>query len=475
MEVTMFRRLSDVLRPRDRRDAEAGFTVIEVMVAMMVFAVMSVGIAYGIVNALQLSQGNRGRETAISLASQDLDAMRQVAAQASTGIQNVTSATTTKTIGGVTYTVARTANWVDANGTLSTCGTSNGALAYKNVQETVTWAGAHGGRLSTTMTSSIAPDSAVSDPGDGTITISVITASGAPNANVTITVTPVAGGGGAALSAQPAVTNAQGCSVAYDVDPGTYTVTASESGGIDSNQLNPSSQSPVTVVASAAAYVPFVYDQAATLNLQYAQSYGATLPASMPTTLYSTGGGYDSMSPWGTSPTVTSSTTTAMSVFPYSAYYVTAGNYSTASGSAGCLSPNPGAWTTPNTAAVTGVAPQPIGTSPGTSTATTNVMMGVVQITGLSGQYVVATTTTAGSGDPGCAAGMTLRFPKATAASMTYALPFGTWTINTATSLTGAVGSLLLGSTVKAVTPGSVSGSTTAGWTVVMDPRGQTK
>ncbi len=482
----MMRRIAAVFRPAEPADREAGFTVVEVMVAMMVFAIMSIGIAYGIVNALTLSQNSRSRTTAVALASQDIDGLRQTASATAAGIQQVTSlpanpgdTVPTKTIGGVTYTISRDVNWVDSTGATNACGSASGGyLAYKSVVETVSWK-SRNQTYSTTMTSAIAPSSAVTSPGSGSITISVKTAAGTGNAGVAITITPVAGGAGDPLTVQPDATNAQGCAIAVDVQQGDYTVTATETGGIDTDQKQPAKKTPVTVIAGASAYVPFVYDQASTMTLQYASTYSATLPQSMPTTLSSTGGGQDVITPWGTTPTITSATKTAVSVFPFGNYAVFAGAYNSAPGATSCLSPNPGAWSTPNAQNQVGVAPAQVGTSPGqpASVSPVQVMTGVVQVGGMSSStYVVATTaTTAGAGDPGCTAGYTLRFPTSSSGSQTLALPYGTWNVSFYSSITGTVLNVLNGASVKNVTPGTSSGGVLGGYTVVVDPRGQTK
>lgn len=481
----MIRRLAAVLRPTDRTQDDAGFTVIEVMVAMMVFAIMSMGIAYGIVNALTLSQSSRSRTTAVSLASQDIDGLRQKASASATGIQQVTSipanpgeAPLRKTLGGVEYTITRDVNWVDSSGATNACGSATtGYLAYKSIVETVSWK-SRNQTLSTTMTSAIAPASAVTSPGNGTITISVKSAAGNGNAGVAVTVTPV-GGSGAALTLQPDSTNVQGCTVAVNVQQGTYTVSATEAGGIDTNQKQPAVQTPVTVVAGANAYVPFVYDLASPLTLQYATTYGATLSQSMPTTLASGGGGQDVITPWGASPTVTSATKTTVNVFPFGNYSVYAGAYNSANGPTSCLSPNPAAWSVPNAANQTGTAVQQVGTSPGQpgSINPLPIMTGVVQVSGLtSSTYVVATTAaTPGAGDPGCSAGYSLQFPTSTSGTQTLALPFGTWRLTYYSSITGAVLNVLSGAAVRNVTPGTASGNVISGFTVLVDPRGQTK
>lgn len=481
----MIQRIARRLRPL-HEDRQSGFTVIEVMVAMIVFAIMSTGIAYGIANSLQLTQATRGRATAISLASQDIDQLRQTAAGSTNGIFSVLSKTfPSDTIGGVAYTIKRTVSWIQSDGSVSTCGSSTGKLAYKSVVENVSWTNARGGTSSTSMTSSIAPANAVTDPTNGTVIIAATDATGGPKVGASVSIVPTASGGGSTLASQPSATDSQGCSYATNVDPGTYTVSVSTTGGVDTAQQAVSQQT-ITVLAGSSNPIPFSYDQASTLNLQYASAYSAVLATNMMTTLSSNPGGLDPMPvPWDTTGGGSTTSTYSMSVFPFqSAYQVIAGSYVTGTDTS-CLSPNPAQWTTKNSSgqlatAPTSVVPVASGVA---SPNPTGVMMGVVQVNGISpgitGAYVVATSTTpaTGSGDPGCAAGMTLRFPKTYSSSMTVALPYGTWKLSSTSGLLGTVFSTLTGSssTPKLQTPGTVAGSTATGWTVMLDPRGQTK
>ncbi len=482
----MIQRLHDRL---SRHDAEAGFSVIEVMVAMMVFAVMSIGIAYGIANSLQLTQTNRGRETAVALASQDIDTLRQTAAASTGGIFKVLSRAgedNKKTIGSVTYQVDRAVRWVQSDGATGACGTSNGKLAYKSVVETVTWPNPRGGSSTTSVSSAIAPSDAVTDPGYGTVIISVTTASGAPAAGVGISIAPVSGGGGSPLTTPVLPTDDQGCSYAVNVTQGDYTVTANAGGGIDTNQGQPSVQSPISVTAGASAPVPFVYDQASRLTLQYATGHQATLPTNMPTTLSSTAGGLDTIRPWdlaSTSLNVTSASRPSVPVFPFtSGYTVYAGPYSNTPGaSTSCLSPNPSSWSTPDAENAIGVSPPTVATAPG-QPSTADVQMGVATVTGVKGRYVTAVSSVnPAAGDPGCAAGMTMRFPVSTTDTATIALPFGTWTISSGTTFGSTSKNEIAAkaSNVKPVTNGMVNQKTTLvvinyDNTLTLDPRGQT-
>lgn len=491
----MIQRLNARLRPRHDEGGEAGFTVVEVMVAMLVFAVISVGIAYGIANTLQLTQSNRGRATAVALASQDIDDLRQTAAASTTGIFNVVdSLGAQQQLGGVVYTIDRSVRWVQSDGASGACGTSTGKLAYKSVVETVSWPNPRGGqRLSATMTSAIAPSSAVTDPSYGTIIVSATDASGAPNPGVTISITPVAGGGGAALAAQPRPTDSQGCSYAINVQQGDYTVTASEPGGIDTSQAAVSQQTPLTVVAGASTPVPFVYDLASTMTVNYAQGLNAMMPTNMVTTLANGAGARSTFTNWtdAAATRVTSTSSLRMSVFPFtSGYFPYAGPYATGT-STSCLSPNAAAWTTPNAQGVLGKAPPVVATAPGKDAdpKPANIQMGVATLKLSGGQpYVVAVSSGSPSpGDPGCSAGMTMTFPAAQNANSTViALPFGTWKLYTSntfgkTSGQGVNSKDFVASNANDIalnTPGTVNQSKFLGVitydnTVTFDPRGQ--
>jgi prepilin-type N-terminal cleavage/methylation domain-containing protein len=499
----MIRRLSAVLRPQERRDAEAGFTVIEVMVAMLVFAVMSVGIAYGIVNSLQLTQNSRGRTTATALATQDIDRLRQIAAASTNGIFQVLSTTTNPpqtSIGGTKYTINRAVTWVQTDGSSGGCGatTSQAALAYKSVVETVTWTSANGGtQQSVTMTSGIAPADAVTDPSDGTILISVTDSTGAPNPGVAVSVSAISGGGGAALSSAPPVTDSQGCSYATNVQPGTYTISVSETGGIDSDQQQPSSRTPISVKAGGSSPVPFTYDLATNYtNVKYASNLakntGALMATNMQTTLSSSTGGLDQITPWTSAQTITSDTAVPISAFPFQGGYngIYAGSYanSPAGGSTTCVNPNPSTWSTPNAAGQVGQSsaqiPAPIGAQYAQQV---NVPMGAATIKGLSSsangnRYITAVSATPATGDPGCNVPMTLTFPKATGTTVTVALPFGTWTLYAGTSAgaTGPANSYNVvaqnKSNVQMLTNGTVNQGAliiiTWNNTVTFDPRG---
>jgi prepilin-type N-terminal cleavage/methylation domain-containing protein len=449
---------------------ESGFSIIEVMVAMMVFAILAVGIAGSLTSGLVLTNSSRAREVAINLASQDVDQMRMRALGTPAGVFDVTSTASpvTFTVGGASYSLTRTVNWVTTTGGSGACGTGSGTLAYKSVVDTVSWR-QHSNVMSTSMTTLVAPISNINTDTAGTIIVAVIGASGAAESGLTISITPNSGGGGATLAQQPSDTDSDGCSFGLNAQPGTYTVKATETGGIDYQQHAPASNTNVVVTAGQNTMVNFTYDQAGKFALGYPS--GAVQPTNMPLTFINAVGG---ASQFASSPT-------SVLAFPYTdGYQIVAGTYVYAAGggSSTCIDTNPQTWPTDGDtgAAAPDVSLTTMQAQPGAVSvpSTLSVPMGVLRIGGLStSKYVTAVSTGGpdGTPDPGCSAVQTLTFARSTGSSQTIALPFGTWTIYSGGS-PGAKSTNVIqanASDVTVVTAGSVDGSSTH--TVMLDPR----
>lgn len=475
----MLRRLASRLRPEDPGQRQAGFTIIEVLVAMMVFSFISLGVAYGLTNSLVLTKDSRSRAAATQLASADLDAMRQQASSEADGVLGIASGSYTKQVqvNGITYTVTRTARWVDSTGAIGACGTGAGTLSYKSVSETVTWPTSNKANGSVRMDTLIAPTSKLNVDTLGTIIVEVDNVAGAGAQGVDVAVSPTANGA-TALAAQPADTDADGCTFALRVTPGTYTVGVSRTGGIGTSKstsapvANPTTT--VQVVAGGTNKVTFVYDQAATLNLQFASGFtNVGIPSSLPVTLVSADGTFTAT----TSPSSfflgTSSAT--VSVLPYaSGYRAIGGSYvaATGGGSATCVSPDPAQWTTPAAAdQAVGKAVAPSQVSRGGVT-TVSVPLGVFQVsTGVYRYLTAVGSATAVDGNPGCSAPMTLTIavPITLLTTPTFALPYGTWQLY-AGALPGAT-TAKLDATKTASLKLQSRGSVNPDGTITLDPR----
>lgn len=473
------------LARRLRRTAadDAGFTIIEVMVAMMVFALISVGVAYGITNALVLTQDSRSRQVAVNLASQDIDRLRARVQTDGDAILDVTASTDSARVGGQSFSIKRSVAWVSSDGTSGACGTGSGTLAYKSITETVTWR-TKSNPQSITMDTLLAPTANINDDTKGTIIVSATDAAGAGAAGLTVKVTPNAGTGATALALQPDMTDAQGCSYALRVTPGTYTVTVTRAGGIDAKsetaQTSVGTNSNVQVSAATNAAITYTYDTAATFKLQYTTLQSAptaVVATNMTETMWNKLGTYTpSVSPASTS------VSPVVSAFPFKdGYRGYAGPYinTTAGGTATCVDPNPATWTTPAPDGAVGQDVIPTSVNPGDTNVPVRIPVGVVTLNGLkANQYVTAVTASAAPGDPGCQNAQTLTFPVTTGTSQVIALPFGTWTLysgarsgSTTTNLVAANASNVVPNTRGSVNQQSVLGLVSWANTVTLDPR----
>ncbi|MEG8034771.1 prepilin-type N-terminal cleavage/methylation domain-containing protein [Sphingomonas sp. LR61] len=104
-------------RLRAARESEEGFSIIEVMVAMTIFAMIAAGVAAGIVSTLYLTQDNRSREAALNLANQALDAARSTK-----DVFTLDDDTTLQSVGNQAYTIKQTTNWINSDGSDNSCG-----------------------------------------------------------------------------------------------------------------------------------------------------------------------------------------------------------------------------------------------------------------------------------------------------------------------------------------------------------------
>jgi prepilin-type N-terminal cleavage/methylation domain-containing protein len=444
----MISRIAD--RLRSARGNEDGFTIIEVMVAMTIFAVIAAGIAAGITASLVLSKDTRAREVASTVAMEDIDSLRDLPS-----IFDIKSGTATPTVGNQTFALTREVSWTRSSGSATACGTGDGSLSYKAVTVTVSWktSASSSGSQQVTMSSAIAPLTNINSDTTGSILIGVTNANGLGVSGIVPTITGPAG------VTVPA-TDAEGCTYVSGVAPGTYTVKIARTGYVDSNQqASPSSQT-VTVAAGASGAAAFSFDAAAKYTFGYTTtpSVGAILPTNMPTTLINPASGTTQLT----------NTAGSASLFPFGVgYRAVAGTYvvdaSGAASSTTCLAPEPGSWTTPNAKGKVGTPSEPAN-----NTSTVAVQMGAVKLSKLTaGQYLTAKTTTPVSGDPGCAVGMTLQFPVLKADTATIALPWGTWRVYSGSSAGSTTNAL----TLKTENAAMVTNGAVTGGVVMVDPR----
>ena len=198
-----------------RHGADAGLSLVEVMVAMGIFVLGSLSLLSVMTSGMKGTFDNRARVTAANLAAADVDEARSLDYYA---LQN---ASTTKVVDGRTYTVSRQVSTVMSSGDTSSCvGSGSAKQRYKKVSTSVTTAFRSGTRAVRSDTLVKAP---VFDPNSarGAIAFVVIDRNGNPLSSLPIN-----------AASTNLTTDARGCAFFDGLLPGTYVVTVTRPGSV---------------------------------------------------------------------------------------------------------------------------------------------------------------------------------------------------------------------------------------------------
>jgi prepilin-type N-terminal cleavage/methylation domain-containing protein len=453
-------------RVRAASDREDGMTLVEVIVAMFVFSILSIGFIYGMLTILSITRDSRATQVATNLASQEIDLARATDNLFAYGV-GAGAARPDQTINGDTFHTKITAAWVSDPGIALQCGNTAGGAAgaplrYKRVDVMVTWDGMRSLSSAVHSYTIINPKDRINDPTLGTILVSVTTDAGVGVAGVTVTATPATPANGAvALTTTPAATDAQGCSYILKVTPGNYVVSISKtnylsSGSATEDQKATPSVNPVVVTAGKSTSQNFIYDNASYFSLAYASNStasGVRIPTNMDTSFLHVRG-------LSVSPATSNALTRTVSRFPFAsgAYNIMAGTYVAPTPgdgvippSAGCVAVDPSAWPIVVEGGVT-YGP-PASTVPGS-------VPGVFTLTGAKNMFIKAVSV---NGSPACANVMTYRFgqlPNTPAGdAATLALPFGSWMLYTGSDAVNQT-NLVEGPRMSPITKGTSDPST---------------
>lgn len=446
--------ISDRLGSTARR--EVGLSLIEVMVAMLIFAIISIGVIGSLTAMLRQVSDSRSREVATNLAAQEIDLARSTT---NLFALHDYASPVVVSVDGQNFYVSRDTEWVSDPTSMAACGAGTGALQYKRVNIKVGWAGMLSSQPVRADTL-IAPKTRVSESTKATIIVKVTTQFAAGVDGVAITTNP-------AISPPPTATDIDGCSYLLKVPPGSYTITVSKSGYIDAQQAGTPSQT-VAVTAGTSIAAAFQMEPAQPLTATYGTS-GTKIPTNMNTSLR------HASDPVIDSVATNNSLTRSFSLFPWAeGFTVLAGKFVAGNeATAGCLSPNPAEWPAgTNSGGVAIQSPTPRAWVPAAGV-TVPVNMGIVTVTGTSNTLQLTAVSQAtpppGTADPGCAIGaMTYTFGSVLVknAPVQIALPFGSWKLYYGTS---ASGPQLAASTL--MVPPSSSSTVSSGGILTLDPR----
>ncbi|KGM14260.1 prepilin-type N-terminal cleavage/methylation domain-containing protein [Cellulomonas bogoriensis] len=447
------------MRKRLYQSSDEGLTLVEVMVAMFIFALVSSGVIYTMLSVMTIGRDSRARQVATHLAAEAVDRARE-----EEDLFDLLDTTYTRELNGDVFTVSRSTAWISDPDEDIVCGGGGGQLRYKRVNVEVSWENMRAGSVPARADTVIDPKTRINDPTRGTLLVSVLNGAGEGAGGVTVTAQRTNAAGSPVGSALPAVTtDAQGCAFILRVEPGSYRVSISRPGYRDvTNVENPTTSTAVS--AGTSASVSFNYDAAATYRVTYAEGAEPTpsVARTMPTTFLSTYGIVEPTAPTGTNPR-------NFSAFPFaSGYDVIAGRYRAPieGVSEGCLSPDPAAW--PG-----GARSEALAGGPG-ETVTGPVRTGLVTVTvtpGTTGSRFIRAVSVGspppGTEDPGCSEGYEFIFNPAPIdgdGNAVLALPYGSWQLYRGTSSNPST--LITSGQMAPMSRGTVTGNV-----LTLDPR----
>jgi type II secretory pathway pseudopilin PulG len=270
---------------------DGGFSLIEVVVAMVVLMIFAGALSVTLLDSLAVSKASRQRVAAGNLAARELEITRNTFASGDAGalaIAGTNSVTNGNPLGapgpsmvdGTPYTVQRDVQWLPTGTGVSAC--DGGALVSSpslQVFVTVTWPNmrtARPVRAETLMT----PLKGQTDTlATAFIAVKVQNADGTAADSVTAT---AAGPGGTFVH----TTDASGCAVFQVGTAGTYNVTLNMLGWVDQTGTQLSVKSPIVVAAGTLATKTMTYDLAARMNVTLATDPGYSLPTTLPAINY---------------------------------------------------------------------------------------------------------------------------------------------------------------------------------------------
>lgn len=268
---------------------EQGFTLIELVVAMVILAVMSVAIIGVILTAQAAGVANRSRIAAANLASRELEIVRQTFTATDAGPLNIANAGTVTNpdplgngtagqplvVDGKPYTVVRTAQW-NATGTGSSACEGGAAVSYPalTVSVKVTWPDM-GSVKPVTVTTRLAPekDIGLSDK-TAYIAVKVFDQNANPLSGIPITAT----GNGTSTGK----TDDTGCAVLTvtpaDTNGTTYTVQVADSSYVDiSGTANPSKSTGIVKQGTLYSGATFTIAKPGTATVKLVRDDGGSL------------------------------------------------------------------------------------------------------------------------------------------------------------------------------------------------------
>ena len=239
---------------------ERGSALVESLVGAVLLVVLGVGFFASLDTAGSGSAQNRHRSVAAGLAQSEMERLRALKQFDPSDL----SSTRTQAVGGITYTIASTAGWIDDTTGDATCVPGASSADYLKVTTTVSWPTM--GKIKPVKTESLF----AVRPGDGSIKVQVVNRSGTGVSGI-----PLALSGPHSSSG---TTDAAGCLFFGYLPIGSYTATVNQSGYVDKTGAQSVSQT-TSVADSATSSLVYLYDQASSLTTSFDSVIGGSTVA----------------------------------------------------------------------------------------------------------------------------------------------------------------------------------------------------
>jgi prepilin-type N-terminal cleavage/methylation domain-containing protein len=266
-----------------------GFTLIEVVIAMVVLAIFSAAVGVVLLDGLEVSKAGRQRVAAANLAAREIEIARNqfasseaaaIALAATGAVSNPNPLSgSSSVVDGVPYTVSRTVQWLPTGNGASPC--DGGSLVNHpslRVQVSVTWPNmgfAKPVRSSTLLTP---PKGLLGSTTIAFVAMKAVNAAGQGSAGVQM---HASGPGGSFVQ----TTDSAGCAVFQVGAAGTYAVVADMAGWVDQTGAQRAEKSIVAQVGQLARG-EMTYDRGATMDVTLLVEPGYGTPSSLPSVNY---------------------------------------------------------------------------------------------------------------------------------------------------------------------------------------------
>ena len=250
---------------------ERGDTLVEVLIAAVMVALIAAATLNGFAGVAHLSSTQRHQTEATALAQQDEARLRGLTiSQLGGGAGNGPSALWPSghvTVDGTTYTVTSKSQYISGSSSTASCTTGPTTISADVVaiSSSVTWTSGNGtndNRNPVVIHGVVAPSQG------GSLVVVATDGSDLPLSGVTATLT-------GPTTVAPLTTDASGCSIFGGLAGGAYTVTFTDPGTVDINGNPPSAQS-VTVVPTRTTTVFVKVAQPGAISATFTTNYSGS-------------------------------------------------------------------------------------------------------------------------------------------------------------------------------------------------------